>query len=353
MNEKPIVSIIVPVFNVEKYLEKCLDSLLNQTYKKIEIICINNGSTDKSGEILKQYSKIDDRIVIITQANQGVSVARNEGIKKAKGNYIMFVDSDDWIDKDTCKIAVETSISYNADIVMWSYIREFENTSRPKEIFSEDVKIFRDVQCQTQLQRRFIGLLGDELKKPENADALCPIWGKLYKYDIIKKNNIIFEDIRKLGTYEDGIFNLYYFKYIEKAVYINKYLYHYRKNNGMSLTTKYKKELPKQWENLFSVMREYIRENELPEAYNIALKNRIAMSILGLGLNILYSNLSFNQKRKELKKILSGELYRESYKKMKLSYFPLHWKFFYGCAKYNNAIGVLTILMMIQKIIYR
>ena len=102
MNEKPIVSIIVPVFNVEKYLEKCLDSLLNQTYKKIEIICINNGSTDKSGEILKQYSKIDDRIVIITQANQGVSVARNEGIKKAKGNYIMFVDSDDWIDKDTC-----------------------------------------------------------------------------------------------------------------------------------------------------------------------------------------------------------------------------------------------------------
>ena len=94
------VSIIIPVYNVEKYLQKCLESLVNQTLKEIEIICINDGSTDKSEEILKIFAQKDDRIIVVNKENEGQSVARNVGIKLAKGEFLGFVDSDDWVDLD-------------------------------------------------------------------------------------------------------------------------------------------------------------------------------------------------------------------------------------------------------------
>ena len=94
------VSIIVPVYNVEKYLERCLDSLINQTLTNIEIVCINDGSTDNSGKILDDYAAKDNRIKVIHQNNAGQAVARNNGLKIANGNYINFVDSDDWVDLD-------------------------------------------------------------------------------------------------------------------------------------------------------------------------------------------------------------------------------------------------------------
>ena len=98
MQSNPKVSIIIPVYNVEQYLPKCLDSIINQTLKDIEIICINDGSIDNSLSILKEYASKDDRIIIIDKENEGQGIARNLGIKKAKGKYIGFVDPDDWVD---------------------------------------------------------------------------------------------------------------------------------------------------------------------------------------------------------------------------------------------------------------
>ena len=112
------ISIIVPVYNVEKYLERCLDSLINQTLKDIEIICINDGSTDNSSEILKEYAKKDSRIIIINQNNQGISVARNNGMNKAKGKYIGFVDSDDWVDLDFFEKLYKAAEKHNAQIAV-------------------------------------------------------------------------------------------------------------------------------------------------------------------------------------------------------------------------------------------
>ena len=103
MSQKIKVSIIVPVYNVEKYLKRCLDSITNQTLKELEIICINDGSTDNSLKILKQYAHKDKRISIINKQNEGLSVARNTGMEAASGEYIGFVDSDDWIDLDFYK----------------------------------------------------------------------------------------------------------------------------------------------------------------------------------------------------------------------------------------------------------
>lgn len=102
---KPLISIIVPVYNTEQYLSKCLDSLINQTYKNIEIICVNDGSTDNSADILNEYDKKDKRVRMISQKNCGLSATRNTGLKNCCGEYVMFLDSDDWIDFDTCEKA--------------------------------------------------------------------------------------------------------------------------------------------------------------------------------------------------------------------------------------------------------
>ncbi|MDO4555751.1 MAG: glycosyltransferase [Lachnospiraceae bacterium] len=236
-NEK--ISIIVPVYNGEKYLEQCLDSLVEQTYTNIEIICINGSSNDNSLKILNQYAKIDSRIKVITRENKGVSISRNEGLNVATGEFILFVDADDWIEKNTCEIVLQEFLRNKTDIVMWSYIREFQNNSQPKKIFDYD-RIEYSENDVKQLHRRFIGLIGKELEKVENADALCPVWGKLYKREIIEEYRIRFIDIRDIGTYEDGLFNLEYFAHVKKAVYIQQYLYHYRKDNPASITSKYK-----------------------------------------------------------------------------------------------------------------
>ena len=351
MKEKPLVSIIVPVYNVEDYLEKCLDNLICQTYENIEIILIDDGSTDKSSQICDEYAA-KDSIAVIHKTNEGVSAARNDGLKAANGQLIMFVDSDDWIETDTCEIAVSAMEESGADVVMWSYISENNGNQSPKTIFGSDT-VFEGTDVTEKLHRRLFGLMGEELAHPEYADSLCPVWGKLYKKELIMNNNISFVGLSEIGSYEDGLFNIEVFSQIKKAVYLNKCLYHYRKDNNVSLTKTYKQNLYAQWQNLFDLMQKYIDKNNLPSDYQSALNNRIALSILGLGLNIMSCNCSAVKKIKMIKEIIKSERYKKAYKDLCFNYFPVHWKLFYGCAKYKFATGVYGLLFVIQKILSR
>ena len=352
MDEQPLISIIVPVYNVEQYLAQCLDSIVNQTYSNIEVICVNDGSLDSSAEILRHYARIDNRIKIIDQENQGLSGARNTGLKYAKGKYLMFIDSDDWIDLETCEAVVNSAEHYNADLVLWSYIREFENKSIEKLMFWDDQTVFEKEAVKTQLHRRLCGLLGSELAYPEYANAIETAWGKLYLTKKILDNNVLFVDTKEIGT-EDALFNLYVVGHIDRAVYLRKCFNHYRKTNQVSLTKSYNEYLFERWQTLFRYMREYISKNNLPEEYSCALDNRIALSILGLGLNIVSADFSARKKIKALKDILSQDDYRKAYQNLDFQYFPIHWKVFYWCAKSRFSISIYCLLCVIQKIISR
>lgn len=350
MNKQPLISIVVPVYNVEKYLSKCLDSLINQTLSNIEIICVNDGTKDNSGEILLEYSNKDARIKVIEQQNTGLSGARNTGMKYVAGKYMMFVDSDDWIDTDTCEIVYNMAEKHNADLILWSYTREFENSSQEKYMFWEDETVFNSLQVKRKLHRRLCGLINDELAHPDYANAIETAWGKLYLSEKLINNNIEFIDTKIIGT-EDALFNLYALEYIEKAVYVRKCLNHYRKINTSSLTSTYNKFLFERWMNLFRMMNEYIHKKDLNDDYKKGLSNRIALSLLGLGLNEMSSNKSFFGKCKEISRIVSLPEYREAYKGLNFSYFPIHWKIFYLFAKYRFSIGVYVLLLCIKKII--
>lgn len=350
MPDNPLISIIVPVYNVEDYLTECLDSLVNQTYKNIEIICVNDESPDDSYVILDKYAKLDKRIKIINQKNQGLSGARNTGMKNASGDYVMFVDSDDWIDLNTCESAVNAALKNSADLVMWSYTRESGERSLEKLMFWDDNTVFEADRVKNTINRRLCGLLGEELSRPDYANAIETAWGKLYRFSLIKDNNVEFISERTIGT-EDALFNIYATKYVNRAVYLKKSFNHYRKNNNTSLTSNYKSKLFKQWQCLFDHIQAYIDENNLGDSFRQSLSNRIALSLVGLGLNVMQADCGGKQKRKMLKDIITYDRNKKAYRALQFGFLPIHWKVFFWGAKHGLSFIVYMLLIVMKKII--
>lgn len=336
-----LISIIVPVYNTENYLEKCLYSLVNQTYKNIEIIIIDDGSPDNSMNIIQKFVLADNRVKVISQKNQGLSGARNTGMNNTNGDYIMFIDSDDWIEIDTCEKAINASEKYNADVVFWSYIKEFSNSQKDNYLFDKTEIIWSEKNIN-QLSRRMVGLVGDELANPQSIDNLVTAWGKLYKKSVI--GDVRFTDTKIIGT-EDALFNIEVFLGINSAVYIPDLLSHYRKDNESSLTHNYKKKLVSRWREMYSRIKFLLDRNDMSREYYDALKNRICFGLIGLGINLAEDKkMSFKEKKKEIYNILSMKHYQIALKDLDFSYLPIQWKVFFKLAKNNNALLLLWLL---------
>lgn len=336
-----LISIIVPVYNTENYLEKCLYSLVNQTYKNIEIIIVDDGSPDNSMNIIQKFVLADNRVKVISQKNQGLSGARNTGMNNTNGDYIMFIDSDDWIEIDTCEKAINASEKYNADVVFWSYIKEFSNSQKDNYLFDKTEIIWSEKNIN-QLSRRMVGLVGDELANPQSIDNLVTAWGKLYKKSVI--GDVRFTDTKIIGT-EDALFNIEVFLGINSAVYIPDLLSHYRKDNESSLTHNYKKKLVSRWREMYSRIKFLLDRNDMSREYYDALKNRICFGLIGLGINLAEDKkMSFKEKKKEIYNILSMKHYQIALKDLDFSYLPIQWKVFFKLAKDNNALLLLWLL---------
>lgn len=340
-----LISIIVPVYNTENYLEKCLYSLVNQTYKNIEIIIIDDGSPDNSMNIIQKFVLADNRVKVISQKNQGLSGARNTRMNNANGDYIMFIDSDDWIEIDTCEKAINASEKYNADVVFWPYIKEFSDLQKDNYLFDKTEIIWSEKNIN-QLSRRMVGLVGDELANPQSIDNLVTAWGKLYKKSVI--GDVRFTDTKIIGT-EDALFNIEVFLGINSAVYIPDLLSHYRKDNESSLTHNYKKKLVSRWREMYSRIKFLLDRNDMSREYYDALKNRICFGLIGLGINLAEDKkMSFKEKKKEIYNILSMKHYQIALKDLDFSYLPIQWKVFFKLAKNNNALLLLWLLKIMD-----
>lgn len=213
-----LISIIVPVYNAEEYLSECIKSLINQTYKNIEIILINDGSEDNSLEICYLFAECDNRIKVINQVNQGVSAARNMGIDQANGNYITFVDSDDYVKKDYCTTMLSAICNYKTDLV---YFGQYSlDNNKLMKIHS---RIDEGVYYKNDILRNIIddGNISGFL-----LHSSCAV---LYKSEILEKENIRYDQM--IHYNEDGYFNLLYCLKSE-TIYINQNMpiYFYRTN---------------------------------------------------------------------------------------------------------------------------
>ena len=326
------LSIIIPCYNVEKFVQKCANSILVQKGFDCELIFVNDGSKDNTLHILENLAIKDNRIKVINQENQGLSGARNTGIENAKGDYIMFVDADDWLEPNAFELI---SKNFNKeDLFCFSYNRVFEKKSVPR-----DLKI-NGVYEAAFIQRRMVGLLGEELRDPSQADSLVTVWGKIYKTDIVKKNKIVFVDTKIFGN-EDAFFNIQYLEFSYVVKLLNLPLYNYRKNNFSSYTNHYKPYLFQQWKTLYQKISETISNKNID--FQKALSNRIALSIIGLGLNETFSDVPFYAKIKKISVILHDPIYIKAYQNLEMKYFPIHWKLFFYLAKSKNALGVLSL----------
>ncbi len=205
-NSNITISVIVPVYNVENYLRQSLESIINQTYKNLEIICVNDGSTDKSQIILKEYEKKDKRIRVFSQNNKGVSSAKNVGMKVARGDYITFVDPDDFIDINVYEKCIESIIKYKADIVIYQILFEYSKKSKKKRIIKTKIYI------------------NDSLSAINNYKVFPSSCNKVFKKKMLE--NIYFLEDMKYA--EDLLFRDMIFPKASIIVLVPKISYHYR-----------------------------------------------------------------------------------------------------------------------------
>lgn len=338
-----MVSIIVPVYKTKDYLRQCIESLLSQTYRSVEIILVDDGSPDECPALCDAYASKDKRIRVIHKENGGLSSAREAGIQHAHGDYIMVVDSDDWLEPDTIADCIEVALKNEADCVMFGYVREYPSKSIPTHLFGSDFA-YEVFASEEKIHRRIVGLIGDELQSPQQIDNLSTVCMKLYKTDIAIRGRIVSERI--VGTSEDTIFNLYALDGC-KISYINKCFYHYRKSNAQSITTQHKPDLAEKWDVMYSIMLEYIDGSGRADEYHTPFLNRVACGMIGLGLNEIGSTESIWKKSQRLRAILDKPLYREAFKQLDTSYCGAKWKLFFLLCK-KRWTFLLAVLLQIM-----
>lgn len=306
MNSNKLVSVIVPVYNVpKKYLTRCVNSLINQTLKDIEIILVDDGTPNTSGILCDEFSKKDNRIIVIHQENKGLCGARNTGVKQAKGKWISFVDGDDWIEKDTYETLYNEGEKNNVDVVMFGYVKDYPSKSiiMNYDKYFEDKKIYNTQEDIKHLQKLILNY---------NANcAMAPT--KFIKRSVIEKNSIYHDEKLRQGA--EGIeFNIRLFSVIKSAEFVNKKFYHYIFNND-SITTVHNEKNHQMVLNCFSKIKDEIDFTD--DEFKYWFYNRLKYVILTTAISGYFSfsnNVSFYKQKKGFKIFLKNELVKETLK---------------------------------------
>lgn len=274
-----LISVIIPVYNVEHYLERCLNSVVNQTYKKLEIILVDDGSTDSSGCLCDEWEKKDDRIVVLHQDNAGASVARNKGLQYAKGAYLTFIDSDDWVEVDMLEYFLKQIVFQDADMVI------------------SDVYLCKKEKLEVWNQKRYLEYFF-RTRGEGDTHSVC---GRLYKKEMLDDfcflEGRMNEDV--LATYEFAI-------RCKKAIYTSKTFYHYEKNvEGVTLSpiTRKKMDLLYVWDLVYEKVK-----NQVPDYMEYCemnvLRARFTLLCQMIRNGIDKSDQELIEKKKEMKKEL-------------------------------------------------
>ena len=214
---RPMVSIIVPIYNAEQYLRRCVDSILNQEYTDFELLLVNDGSTDASGDICEEYGDQDPRVIVIQKENTGVSDSRNRALDRARGKYLQFLDSDDWITPDATRLFVRAAEEYGCDMVISDFYR----------VVGERLSTKGDIEEEGVLTREEFA--AHMMENP--ADFYYGVlWNKLYRRDIVEEHNLRMDT--DINWCEDFMFNLEYIRYAKVFYALHAPIYYYVKRKG-------------------------------------------------------------------------------------------------------------------------
>lgn len=337
-NEK-LVSIIIPVYNAEKYLGYCLNSVTSQTYRNLEIILINDGSSDRSLEICENYAAIDERISVISIKNGGVSNARNMGLDSASGQYIQFVDSDDVIRRDMVENLVRLMETYETDVAVCGFeMVTLGNSASEREctVFTSSIMGSECVLTQDMFFEKMAFILW----RTTYLESSC---NKIFRREIIEENRLRFPQEISLG--EDFCFNMEYFEHIRGITFTNVRYYYYLQVKQEALTKRYRADL---FENQMFLIQKFHRlltgyltmsadeEKELAE-YTVA---KMMQSLYGLTNQ--ECRLNVWEKKKEIAKIINNDYIRQAYKKAE--YIEPRFEWIRECMEFSDVQKIYDFL---------
>jgi glycosyltransferase involved in cell wall biosynthesis len=340
-----LVSIIVPVYNVEKYLKVCLESIINQTYRNIEIILVNDGSTDYSLEICKLYAEKESRILLIDKKNEGLSSARQKGIENAKGEFFCTVDSDDYIEENFVEKMLKKIINEESDICVCA-TREYTKNESKVRGFSPNIESPEKITLN-KIEKSYKTLLS----KYYMSDS----WNKIYRMDFVRNSNVKFT-LSKDYNGTDLLFNHLLFLYLPKISVLNEPLYNYQIVENSRVRRK-NKQLQK---GFFIIMEKIIAETE-KLGYSNKLNNQLSELYVSLqryaAQDIFNADENFNVMRNKIKEFIK-ENNNFLHKNIVLNLNTKHFssfsnKIFSLCLKSRNSIIIIYYLKCRKKLLVR
>lgn len=299
------ISVIVPVYNVERYLHRCVESILVQTYQNLEVILVNDGSTDHSGQICDEFAKLDARVVVIHKKNGGLSSARNAGLQIAAGDYVGFVDSDDDIDHAMYEKMIFVAQKYDVDFVMADYLRVMSD----KRTHTVTKAIRGGFYSKQDIKKEIF----PELIMGENLEygSILSVWNCLYKKQFLNEHKITFADDIKWS--EDNLFSSIVGYHARSFYYLKEqYLYHYYQNLG-TITTSYRNGA---WQ-IYKKMNVYLQNYFMTQTdYNFSRQIQLHLAYYAfnvLGMENTYAE-NLKDKIKKFNAIVNDELLIEMLK---------------------------------------
>lgn len=343
----PKVSVIVPVYNVEKYIHKCVDSLVNQTLKDIEIILVDDGSPDNCGKICDEYAKKDTRIKVIHKKNAGVSAARNDGIDNSKSDYVMFVDSDDWCNPNMCEIAYNTVMDTKADISIFTNYYSYSNyeevpTTVPKKLLLENYDNIEKLQL-TVLHRGYIKLIDQNA----NYGGITAPWGKIFSLKLIRENEIKF-NLNVNGLFDDGLFVMETLERAKLVSFDNIPVYHYRILDN-SIVRSFNKNKLNTYNNIYLEIKKFISKYDKKDLFLEAYYARVILYfIVSLQTYFFnkYNKENLIKKLKELKITMNSTVYKEAIKNVSLKYLAKSQRMYVRFAR----TGVASLIWLLYEL---
>lgn len=337
----PFISFIIPVYNVEQFLNVCLDSIIIQQDSDIEIVIVNDGSTDKSTEICNYYSIKDERIKLIHKKNEGLGYARNTGLDSASGEYIAFLDSDDWVSTDIVRSIKEILQNKTIQLLEFGLIQvDAENKRTGLKLPRIKSGSYSREQIFNDILPNFLSDRGERI-----SNSVC---NHIYRRDIIERNKIRFFSEREIFT-EDFLFTIQYLLCVDDFIVTDEVFYYYRYNQD-SLTKVYRENYLQLVLNRDRILREILTSNGLPDRY----EQFILEKFIRISPSFIFNEFRLAQSCpnseviKRIKKILNNPAITSSLKKMEYKKLPLKKWLFYLLLRLRMAVLIYLLLRFIQ-----
>lgn len=337
----PKVSIIVPIYNVEKYLNRCIQSLLGQTLKEIEIILVDDGSPDKCPSMCEEYAKVDSRIKVIHKQNEGLGLARNSGLEIATGEYVAFVDSDDYVEKTMFATLYTTASKKDLDVIYCGFYKQnidgtFKRISEC-ETYTEYNKI--------NIQRLIPDFIASEPYCKNEYKHDMSVWHSIYKNKIIKNNHLQFVSERIYSS-EDIPFQIDFLKRAEKIAFIPDNFYYYCYNNT-SLTKKVNKERFQLIKSTYELISEKVKEEDFE---GLRAKRLFIGNVRTYIRKVVNSHITECEKVSIIQELLNDKIWNEIRTLYRPSYLPIHRRIMLAFIYSKNTYLVYYFTKILNKI---